>query len=174
MRRLILWLLVLATLAVVFVAGFPLWVIRPFASQRPRFLALAMTLRAQGGWATLVGLAVIVACALALLWRRRPVRDADAQAPRRHGGKAVAGTAIAGLVLGVLAAWIAHVDYFQWIFHPDQNVHAVAIAQAHWPDSAMVLDVSLGGQARAYPVREMGYYHVVNDRLGGEPIVATY
>ena len=29
----------------------------------------------------------------------------------------------------------------------------------------MVIAVSLGGESRAYPIREMGYHHVVNDRL---------
>ena len=34
--------------------------------------------------------------------------------------------------------------------------------------------VTLGGESRAYPIREMGYHHVVNDRLHGLPIVVTY
>ncbi len=32
----------------------------------------------------------------------------------------------------------------------------------------------LGDKARAYPIRSISYHHVVNDRLGGVPIAATY
>jgi len=38
----------------------------------------------------------------------------------------------------------------------------------------MVIAVSQGGEGRAYPIREMGYHHIVNDRLHGLPIVVTY
>jgi hypothetical protein len=38
----------------------------------------------------------------------------------------------------------------------------------------MVLAVKLDGMARAYPIRSMGYHHVINDVVGQEPIVATY
>jgi hypothetical protein len=38
----------------------------------------------------------------------------------------------------------------------------------------MVLTVSINGDARAYPVREMAYHHIVNDVVGGVPIAATY
>ena len=38
----------------------------------------------------------------------------------------------------------------------------------------MVLTVSFNGDARAYPVREMAYHHIVNDVVGGVPIAATY
>ena len=40
--------------------------------------------------------------------------------------------------------------------------------------SDLVLGVQIGDQARAYPVRAMGYHHLVNDLIAGEPIVATY
>jgi Protein of unknown function (DUF3179) len=32
----------------------------------------------------------------------------------------------------------------------------------------------VNGASRAYPIRQMGYHHVVNDTLGGVPIIATY
>ena len=38
----------------------------------------------------------------------------------------------------------------------------------------MVIAVTLGGESRAYPIREMGYHHIVNDRLHGLPLVVTY
>ncbi len=169
MRGRMLGLLIVATLADVFIAGFPAWVIRPFVPQPPGQLALAMELRGIGSWATLAGLAVIAVCAV---WLWRHPRQAGIRRPGRRW--AAGHVAVLGLVVGGLCAVAANADYFQWMFHPDQDVRAVPIAQAHWPERAMVLDVSLGGQARAYPIREMGYYHVVNDRLGGAPIAATY
>lgn len=37
-----------------------------------------------------------------------------------------------------------------------------------------VIGVSLGGQARAYPISVMNWHEVVNDTLGGQPIAVTY
>ena len=34
--------------------------------------------------------------------------------------------------------------------------------------------VKVGGSARAYPIRTMGYHHIVNDIVGGTALVATY
>jgi hypothetical protein len=34
--------------------------------------------------------------------------------------------------------------------------------------------VRVAGIARAYPIRSISYHHVVNDTVGGVPIVATY
>ena len=38
----------------------------------------------------------------------------------------------------------------------------------------VVLAVRVGDDAVAYPVRQMAYHHVVQDTVGGVPIVATY
>jgi hypothetical protein len=38
----------------------------------------------------------------------------------------------------------------------------------------MVIVVTVVGESRAYPIREMGYHHVLNDRLHQLPIVVTY
>jgi len=32
----------------------------------------------------------------------------------------------------------------------------------------------VGPVARAYPIRNISYYHIVNDLVDGVPIVATY
>lgn len=37
-----------------------------------------------------------------------------------------------------------------------------------------ILGISLGGSARAYPVRILNYHEIVNDRIGTEPVVITY
>jgi hypothetical protein len=38
----------------------------------------------------------------------------------------------------------------------------------------MILAVAIGPDARAYPIREMAYHHLVNDEVAGVPIVPTY
>ena len=38
----------------------------------------------------------------------------------------------------------------------------------------IIMAVTLNGESRAYPIREMGYHHIVNDRLNGLPMVVTY
>jgi Protein of unknown function (DUF3179) len=34
--------------------------------------------------------------------------------------------------------------------------------------------IRCGGDARAYPISEMAYHHVLNDVVGGVPVTATY
>ncbi|TDI12490.1 MAG: DUF3179 domain-containing protein [Acidobacteria bacterium] len=40
--------------------------------------------------------------------------------------------------------------------------------------SDMVLGVTAGGEAAAYPLPVIAFHHIVNDRLGDEPFVVTY
>jgi hypothetical protein len=47
--------------------------------------------------------------------------------------------------------------------------------EATWLDpDEMVLGVELAGEARAYPLAQMAYHHVVNDVIGGNPYLVTY
>ena len=41
-------------------------------------------------------------------------------------------------------------------------------------DEELVLGVEWAGEVRAYPVRMLRYHHVVNDTVGGEPLLVTY
>jgi len=41
-------------------------------------------------------------------------------------------------------------------------------------DGDMVLSVELNGDAAAYPVRQVAYHHVVQDTIGGIPVLVTY
>jgi len=38
----------------------------------------------------------------------------------------------------------------------------------------MILAVRFGSDARAYPIREMAYHHVLNDVVAGVPVAVTY
>jgi hypothetical protein len=47
-------------------------------------------------------------------------------------------------------------------------------ASAFVDDADMVIAVEICGDAVAYPVRQMAYHHVLNDQVGGVPVVSTY
>jgi len=46
--------------------------------------------------------------------------------------------------------------------------------QASWGDDEMVLGVRAGGEARAYPIAVLNWHELVNDTLGGEPILVSF
>ena len=77
-----------------------------------------------------------------------------------------------GFLLAAVAAWVN--PYEQMMFHPFGEPRYVTIQQAGIDAKDMVIAVTLGGESRAYPIREMGYHHIVNDRLYQLPIVVTY
>lgn len=41
-------------------------------------------------------------------------------------------------------------------------------------DSSIVIAVAQNGDARAYPIRYIGYHHQVRDTVGGKPVMITY
>ena len=172
MRRLIWFILAIAVVVDLVVVGVPMWVIQPFRAQPPRQLALAIALRNAGPWITLLALGCILACCAWLVVNRpRIAAMGKKTAWRRVAWPAVAGFAA---LVALASAYMARADYFQWMFHPDPHPRFLSVAGARVAESDMVLDVAIRGHARAYPVREMAYYHVVNDRLAGVPIAATY
>jgi len=75
-------------------------------------------------------------------------------------------------LIAAAASWVN--PYEQMMFHPFGEPRYVTIQQAGIDAKDMVIAVTLGGESRAYPIREMGYHHVVNDRLHQLPIVVTY
>jgi len=50
----------------------------------------------------------------------------------------------------------------------------VPAAEADWADDELVLGVAMGGEARAYPVAILNWHELVNDTLGGEPILVSF
>ncbi len=50
----------------------------------------------------------------------------------------------------------------------------VPAAEAPWPADATVIGIAQGGEARAYPVPLLVWHELVNDTLGGEPILVSY
>lgn len=158
--RVWLGLVILLAVAIALVL-IPMVLIQPFAPQTPGDVALAFALRRWSPVLTLLlGLGVVL---LGLrLWR--------------GSSRALPRIAVALAGLAVLAsAWMARQDYFEWMFRPLPGARYVPAAQAGFVEPGdMVLAVAQRGDPVAYPVRQLAYHHLVNDSVGGVPIVATY
>ena len=154
---LLILLLVLLTAAAVVI---PLFVIRPFKAQTPEGIALAFTLRRWAPLGTLLAAAAVLALTV-WLWR----------GASRWGR---AGFVLAFLLIAA-ASWWTRQNLFEKMFAPLAATRQAPAAEAGWvEDGDMVLAVDVGGEAVAYPVRQVSYHHVVQDVVGGVPIAATY
>ena len=154
-----LWLAALVSVAVVLL---PVFILRPFSPQTAPAVAVAYRLREAAPLLTAV-VAGLVLMAVAVGWRR---------APGRWARVAVVGAL--GIALG--AAWLGRQNQFEWMFNPLRTpTYASAAEAAAFTDPAdMLIAVEIRGDAVAYPVRQMGYHHVVNDQVGGIPVASTY
>ncbi len=150
------FLCVLTAIAFFFV---PAFIIRPFRYQAPRALLLAMTLRHRSPLVTLVaGFAGFVLAAW--MWRTVGIRR-----------KILIGIALA---LVSFSAVMARMNYFEWMFHPIVGAQFLPQSVSKLDPKEMIMAVRLGNEARAYPVSQMAYHHVLNDVVGGVPIAVTY
>ena len=140
--------------------GLPLYVIRPFRHQGARELAVALFVKQIGPVASVV-FAVLALAIVLVSWGTW----------RRWIGKTAA---VALLFFALAGAYLARVNVYELMFHHLGNPQFEAAKDAAIDKDDMVIAVRLNGEARAYPVREMAYHHVVNDKLGGEPIASTY
>ena len=139
---------------------YPLYVIRPFRGQGPAELQLALAvLRWRRPVEVLLTAATIVA--LVVYWRRQPSRWKRA------------GSLIYPPVVAICAA-LCWVNIYELIFHPLPGAQFAAAGDVALDGDEQVIAVNVNGAARAYPIRAMAYHHLVNDTLGGTPIVPNY
>ena len=154
------WFLLLAAMFAGVGAFFvPAFIIRPFRYQDPRALWWAMAIRQRAPLASLV-CAVICLLLVAILWR----------AATRWGKAAL----IAAMALSAAAAAMSRQNYFEWMFHPVDSPQFASAALTKLADGEMIMAVRFGADARAYPIREMAYHHILNDVVGGVPVAVTY
>jgi hypothetical protein len=157
-----LWVALIVTVAVGFgVIAFPTLYIMPFKPQASRTLQWALMSR------TLAPTVTAIAVGLSLLW----VALLGTRL-RRWWTRALA---LLLLVPVCGAAWFARQNHFEWMFNPLEQPDYVDAAKAtfvHGDD--IVMAVNIKGTEVAYPILQMGYHHVVNDIIAGEPIVTTY
>ena len=167
-RRPVLWF-IFAVSALVAVGWFfiPAFIIRPFTHQSARGLAVAVALRQHAPWGTMVA-AIVCILAAVVLWRES----------MGSGSKWVnwSRKSAIGLVLLLVGSStvMARLNYFEWMFHPVQNVQFEAASASTLGNGEMILALRFGSDQRAYPVREMAYHHIVNDVVGGVPVAVTY
>lgn len=139
----------------------PVWTIQPFKAQTSEGLNLSYTLRR---WSPIVTVFALVLAALLVvrLWRET----------RRWWLK----VALVLLLMPVITVtWFARQNHFEWMFKPlGQSAYVAADKVDFVGDDEMVLAVEVNGDAVAYPIRQLAYHHVVEDTVGGLPVVSTY
>lgn len=137
----------------------PAFIIRPFAHQSTSGLAMAMALRQRAPVGTLV--AAIICLVLAWILCRSA----------RFWQKV---TVLAVVVLVAFSAVMSRLNYFEWMFHPVDTPQFEAEAASKLENGEMILAVRYDNDARAYPIREMAYHHILNDIVHEVPIAVTY
>ena len=147
------------TLIAVASVAIPLYIIRPFVPEEPHALALALGLRRLAPWITLLCVAALLLLAVAT-WTRA----------RRFGHA----TLILATLVAVVSLFASRVNIFERMFHPNPSPTFAPASQAAADSGDMVLAVNVHGEARAYPIRYLGYHHIINDTVGGQPIAITY
>ena len=158
-RRILLYL-ALCLLASFILLAYPVYVIRPFRAQGIRELIVALAVTRYRG-PLMVALAAAAFLALIWYWRRE-----------RRWLRRTASTAAVLAVVGMGLA--SRVNIYELMFHPLGPPSFVAAAQSKLDGDEMVIAIHVGPVARAYPIRNISYYHIVNDLVDGVPIAATY
>jgi hypothetical protein len=161
MSRKLAWLLFFLLVVVVLVVVLtPVFLIMPFKAQTSRTMEISYLMRRRSPWLTVLASLLVLALAVRL-WM---------------GGRWFGRIALVILLLPALAAtWLARQNHFEWMFNPLPNPAYAKAADASFVNGDdRLLAVAINGESVAYPIRLMGYHHVVEDTVGGTPIVATY
>lgn len=157
-------LIILLSFAMVFI---PAWVIHPFKPQTTTGLDLSYMLRRWSPIWTLISLALAL---LLVVWLWRRPRTTRLRTLLRRTVLALA------LVPLIATAWLARQNHFEWMFKPltGPATHAPATAADFVAADEMIMAIELNGDAVAYPIKQIAYHHVIEDTVGGRPVVATY
>lgn len=162
MRAGIKWTVLIAACfaASLFLLAYPVYVIWPFRHQGAAELKLALEVLRFRPFAMIV---VVASAAIGCIQYWRTVRIWW-----RRALAVIAGLAVVGF------AALSRINIYELMFHPVDRPEFVESAATKLDGSEKVLAVAIGDEARAYPIRSISYHHIVNDRLGGVPIAATY
>lgn len=60
------------------------------------------------------------------------------------------------------------------MFYQPKKLSLVSAAENKVDSGRLVIGVELNGQAKAYPIRFLGFHHQVRDTIGGKPVMVTY
>jgi heme/copper-type cytochrome/quinol oxidase subunit 3 len=153
---LLFWISALAGVAFFLI---PAFIIYPFRHQTASQLALAMDLHQRAPLGTLIALVVCLLFAIAL-WQAHNLRR-----------KVVLSVA---LLLVAFSAVFSRLNYYEWMFHPVDSPQFEPEAASKLESGEMILALQFNDDARAYPIREMAYHHILNDLVSGIPVAVTY
>jgi hypothetical protein len=137
----------------------PVFVIRPFRYQEPHALLLAMAVRQRAPLGSLIAAVACFSIAIALWSSAR---------------RLLKGLLAATLLLASFSAVMSRLNHFEWMFHPIDSAQFLAQSESKLDPKEMVMAVRIDGDARAYPISQMAYHHVLNDTVEGVPIAVTY
>jgi hypothetical protein len=159
-RRLAVMAIFILTLISLTVVLVPVWLIMPWRAQTERILELSYIFRRVSPILTVI-IAVAIVISMVRIWRGR-----------RWWTK---GAMTIALLLAFFCVWASRFNHFELIFNPIKDPTYTATGEAGFlADSDMVMAVEINGEAAAYPIRQLAYYHVVQDVVGGVPVVVTY
>jgi Protein of unknown function (DUF3179) len=149
----------LAAIVVIGLFFVPAFILRPFRYQTPRALLVAMAFRQRAPIGTLIAGLLCLALAF-VLWKTSNL---------------LCKSLIAGaIVLVAFSATMSRLNYFEWMFHPIDSAQFLAQSESKLDPKEMIMAVGFASDARAYPIDQMAYHHVLNDVVAGTPIVVTY
>jgi hypothetical protein len=155
-----LWTVLVCALIPIVCLAIPIYVIQPFRPQQADQLALALTVRGFAPWISTL-CALVALAAVIRVWMR-PI-----------GVMARIGL-VSFAVLSTVACSLTFVNIFEVMFHPYPQPEFGPVNAALVDADDKVLSVRIAGEAHAYPIRIMGYHHIVNDSVGNVPIAVTY
>ena len=161
MRRLEWILLFLLLLSTGLLAMLPWWLMNPARPQTQSDIELAFALR--GGWNTVFSFTAFAGGAMLCLRRWLVGRGLE---------KLVA---VFTLFLIGLCAAVANINLIGEVFQPIFTKGFVKPEEVKFLTSDdLLLVYSAGEETRAYPLRLLGYHHLVEDELAGTRLLATY
>jgi hypothetical protein len=140
-------------------AAIPVFIIHPFRYQSPHALWLAMALRQRAPLGSLIAAVACFSIAFAL-WTR--------------AGRLLKSLLVVTLLFASFSAVMSRLNHFEWMFHPIDSAQFLAQSESKLDPKEMVMAVRIEGDARAYPISQMAYHHILNDTVGGVPIAVTY
>jgi hypothetical protein len=149
----------LAAIIAALTLAIPLYVIRPFRPQGTRELAFALEVRDWAPWLSAV-CAIFAIYFLLRTWSTCRI--------------ATRGLMLLCAIVAISSAALTHINIFEQMFHPYPDAVFAKATDAPIDPDDKLLSVTIDNQTHAFPIRTMGYHHIVNDTLAGVPIAATY
>ena len=139
---------------------YPNYIINPMSHQNAGELSAAIAVLRYRGIADILCAAAAIAI-LIPFFRTKP-----------RTAKTIA--ALTTVLAIFVSAAVSRINVFERMFHPLTTPAFHPVQETKLDADEKVMAIEINNQPRAYPIRIVSYHHVVNDVVGGVPIVATY